>query len=171
VVNQGKFNSCTHKHTAYFWKRIMFWHYRGLNSGPHSTTWGTPSPLALVVFQIDSHALCSGRPRPQPLCFRPLTQLGYRHMTPCPASLLGWDLKNYLPKLASNCNPPNLCLPSNWDYGQDPLCPASIAKSLGSFQLTFTTHGKFMASGSSSHNTLSKSMSARFETRVLNPRP
>jgi hypothetical protein len=27
-----------------------------------------------------------------------------------------WGLVNYLPGLASNSDPPNLSLPSNWDY-------------------------------------------------------
>jgi hypothetical protein len=29
---------------------------------------------------------------------------------------LRWDLENFLPMLASNCEPPDLCLPSSQDY-------------------------------------------------------
>jgi hypothetical protein len=27
-----------------------------------------------------------------------------------------WGLSNYLPRLALNCNPPDLSLPNSWDY-------------------------------------------------------
>jgi hypothetical protein len=30
---------------------------------------------------------------------------------------------NYLPELASNHDPPDLCLLSSWDYGREPLAP------------------------------------------------
>jgi hypothetical protein len=35
-----------------------------------------------------------------------------------PSYLAYWDgdLANFLPRLASNCDPPNLCLLSSWDY-------------------------------------------------------
>jgi hypothetical protein len=32
-----------------------------------------------------------------------------------------WGLMNYLSRLASKCNPPNLSLPSNYDYRCEPL--------------------------------------------------
>jgi hypothetical protein len=31
---------------------------------------------------------------------------------------------NFLPELAFNLNPPNLCLLCSWDYSCEPLCPA-----------------------------------------------
>jgi hypothetical protein len=34
-------------------------------------------------------------------------------------------LENYLPGLASNHLPPDLCLPSSWDYRRGPLKPGS----------------------------------------------
>jgi hypothetical protein len=36
-----------------------------------------------------------------------------------------WGLVNYLPRLASNPNPPDLCLLSSWDYWHEPLAPGS----------------------------------------------
>jgi hypothetical protein len=39
-----------------------------------------------------------------------------------------WGLGNYLPRLASNCSSPDLCLPNSWDYGQEPLVPSKDAK-------------------------------------------
>jgi hypothetical protein len=35
---------------------------------------------------------------------------------------------NYLPRLASNLNPPDLCLLSSWDYRGEPLVPGSGIK-------------------------------------------
>jgi hypothetical protein len=32
---------------------------------------------------------------------------------------------NYLPRLALNHNPPDLCLLSSWDYRHEPLVPSS----------------------------------------------
>jgi hypothetical protein len=37
-----------------------------------------------------------------------------------------WGPANILPKLASNHNPPDLCLPSSQDYRREPLCSACI---------------------------------------------
>jgi hypothetical protein len=45
---------------------------------------------------------------------------------------------NYLPGLASNLDPPDLCILSNWDYRREPLGPSWLwfleydSKSLGS---------------------------------------
>jgi hypothetical protein len=33
-----------------------------------------------------------------------------------PSYWLGWGLVNYLPRLASNCDPPNLSLPNSSDF-------------------------------------------------------
>jgi hypothetical protein len=46
-------------------------------------------------------------------------------MPPCLAYWLQWGLLNFLPGLASNCDPPDLCLPSSWDNRNDSLIPAS----------------------------------------------
>jgi hypothetical protein len=35
--------------------------------------------------------------------------------------LLVWGLGNFLPRLVSNYDPPNLCLLCNWDYGCEPF--------------------------------------------------
>jgi hypothetical protein len=33
---------------------------------------------------------------------------------------------NYLPGLALNHAPPDLCILSSWDYRREPLCPAGL---------------------------------------------
>jgi hypothetical protein len=38
--------------------------------------------------------------------------------------LLRWGLANFLPRMASNHDPPNLYLPSNWDNRSEQLWPA-----------------------------------------------
>jgi hypothetical protein len=40
---------------------------------------------------------------------------------------------NYLPGLASNCDPPDLCLLSSWDYRHEPLAPSSSSLFLNEY--------------------------------------
>jgi hypothetical protein len=47
-----------------------------------------------------------------------------RHMSPCPACWLRWHLANFLPWLSWKCDPPDLCLLSNWSYRYELLCRA-----------------------------------------------
>jgi hypothetical protein len=37
-----------------------------------------------------------------------------------------WGLENYLPRLASNCDPPDLSLPTSYDYMCESLVPAPL---------------------------------------------
>jgi hypothetical protein len=39
---------------------------------------------------------------------------------------LRWTLVNFLPRLASNHDPSDLCFSSYWDYRHEPLLPASF---------------------------------------------
>jgi hypothetical protein len=52
----------------------------------------------LLIFWIESHALLKASPRLYSSYLWP----------PCLVYMLGWDLANFLPRLASNSNPPNL---------------------------------------------------------------
>jgi hypothetical protein len=47
---------------------------------------------------------------------------------------LRWSLKIFLPGLASNHCPPNLCLPSSWDYRCESLCPVKRQTVAGTWQ-------------------------------------
>jgi hypothetical protein len=47
-----------------------------------------------------------------------------KHVPPCLPYLLRNNLANFLPRLASNHDPPDICFLSNWDYRCEPLCPA-----------------------------------------------
>jgi hypothetical protein len=38
-----------------------------------------------------------------------------------------WSLTNFLPRLVSNYDPPDLCLPRSWDYSSKPLHPGDWA--------------------------------------------
>jgi hypothetical protein len=38
-----------------------------------------------------------------------------------------WALRSDLPRLASNCRPPDLSLPSGWGYRREPRSPAKIS--------------------------------------------
>jgi hypothetical protein len=94
-----------------------------LNQGLHllgkcSTTWATPPALfALVIFQVKS---CDSPLPFMALDHDPPTYAShcwdYRGTLPCLACWLRWELSNFLPGLALNCNPSDLCLQSNWDY-------------------------------------------------------
>jgi hypothetical protein len=43
----------------------------------------------------------------------------------CEGYFLRQGLKNYLPGLALNLDPPDLCLLSSWDYRREPPAPSS----------------------------------------------
>jgi hypothetical protein len=45
-------------------------------------------------------------------------------------------LANYLPRLTSNCNPPDLCLLSSKDYRREPLAPGPEIKAKYLLKLT-----------------------------------
>jgi hypothetical protein len=73
------------------------------------------SPFGIVIFETGSGFL------PWPACTVILlfTLGDDRHR---PSHWLKWGLINFLPRLASNHNPPNLCLPSSY-YRLELLCP------------------------------------------------
>jgi hypothetical protein len=48
----------------------------------------------------------------------------YKHIPSYPTYILkGGGLTNFMPRLALNCYPVDLCLPSSWDYRYEPPCP------------------------------------------------
>jgi hypothetical protein len=62
----------------------------------------------------------------------------YRQVPPCPASLLSCSL--FLPGLASNFHPLNLCLLGSWDYKCEPLCSPLFSLLSHAHTHTTTTH-------------------------------
>jgi hypothetical protein len=95
----------------------------------HSTTWATSPPFfALVIFQAGSHLFFFFLPRQActviflPSASHVARTIGTGHH----AQLIDWDggVTNFLPGMALNCNPPDLCLLSSWGYRHKPLCLA-----------------------------------------------
>jgi hypothetical protein len=83
----------------------------------------TSSPFC-ISFQVGSGAFCLGWPGQQSSYFSTSASSTAR-MTSiylC-VQLFPWngDLTNFLPYLASNLDPPNLCFPSSWNYKCEPL--------------------------------------------------
>jgi hypothetical protein len=50
--------------------------------------------------------------------------MNWRHAPLYPIYLLSWAFLTFLPRLASNCDMPNLYLLSIWDYRHEPQCLA-----------------------------------------------
>jgi hypothetical protein len=48
--------------------------------------------------------------------------------------------KLFAPGLALNCDPPDLCLLSSWDYRRDHQCPASDSILMLNCLLAFRSH-------------------------------
>jgi hypothetical protein len=82
--------------------------------GKCSTTWATFQPfLYLVIFQVGSKVFAQ-RPTSD-LTLPPMwVKSNMDHHT----QLINWDrgLTNFLSMLASNYNPPDLCLLNSWNY-------------------------------------------------------
>lgn len=74
----------------------------------------TPILSALVIFQIRSQTLV--QPYMVILLLTPLSVWDHKLILPCPVCLLRQVLPNFLPTLASNCNPPDFQLPNSWDH-------------------------------------------------------
>jgi hypothetical protein len=75
----------------------------------HYTTWATPSAF-FAFFLRQGLNLCLGQPEPGScyLCFP--AQLGWQACTITPSHWLKWDIMNFFPRLALNCDFPNLRL-------------------------------------------------------------
>jgi hypothetical protein len=72
--------------------------------------------FVLVIFQVGSCIFAWDQPQTQSSYLYLLCNWDHRNAPPYPAFWLKWSLVNFLPRLASNLNPLNLCLPSSWDY-------------------------------------------------------
>jgi hypothetical protein len=71
-------------------------------------------------FLLESCVFCQQPTWTTMLLLMPPKYLDYRCVPPCQASWLRWSLANFLPRLTSSCNPPDLCFISSWDYRNVP---------------------------------------------------
>jgi hypothetical protein len=70
-----------------------------------------PSSFCIVIFQIESHFYTWAGMDHDPPIYRSWNDRG---IPPCPAFYwLRWGLANFLSRLASNLDPPNVFLPSS----------------------------------------------------------
>jgi hypothetical protein len=99
----------------------FFWWYWGLNSGLCTTTWAMlPALSALVIFffWIGCLQFCLGHLGQRSLYLYLLSSWA---CTTTPNLLIEMGgLTKLLPRLALNCNPPDLCFQSSWDYRLEP---------------------------------------------------
>jgi hypothetical protein len=86
--------------------------------GGSSTMRHSTSPFTLCIFQAGPHIFA----RNWLITLLPMASrvARLRSGPPCPACLLSWGLANLFLRLVSNCNPPDRCLSSNWDYRHEP---------------------------------------------------
>jgi hypothetical protein len=85
----------------------------------------TPSSFCFSYFSNRVLSLCPGCPglRSSYLCFPHSS--GDRHALSHTTSLAEMGVVKFLPGLAYNCDPPDLRLPSRWDYRCVTLCSAA----------------------------------------------
>jgi hypothetical protein len=91
--------------------------------------------FAFIIFQIKSLVFVPGWPGLQSSYFSFPHSWDDRHTTMSSFYWLRWDLTNFLPKLG-NCDPPNLCFPSSWDYMHELPCPVPFGLCFDRFHLS-----------------------------------
>jgi hypothetical protein len=102
---------------------FFVWQCQYLNAGlalaDCSTIWAMPPPLCwLSLFWIyRAWLFCPGHPGSQSSYFTPPAIAEVTGMPPCPA-VFHWDRvsKTFSPRLSWNHDPPNLSLPSSYNY-------------------------------------------------------
>jgi hypothetical protein len=106
--------------TIFFFQQVLGFERRGSRlRGRCSATWYTPPALfTLVIFKIWSCIVAwliwTISLLPMPSTYASSSWLG--SLPQLLACWFWWSLSNVLPRLASNCNPPDLCLPNSWVY-------------------------------------------------------
>jgi hypothetical protein len=101
----------------------------------HFTIWATPGPFCFSYFSDRVPARAGLNYNPTYLCL--LCSGDYKHVPSLLVYWWNWGLTNFLPRLASNCISPNLCLPRSWDYSHESPYPA--INLMNSLLLEFST--------------------------------
>jgi hypothetical protein len=105
---------------------VLGFELRALNLlGRCSTFWAIMPPHLFLLWCLKFFSGASLGLWPFHICFLPCN---WDHSTepPCLTSLLRWNLTNFLPRSAFNCDSPNLYLLNVWDYRHKLPCPAPI---------------------------------------------
>jgi hypothetical protein len=109
----------------YFFLSVLEFEFRAFHLlGSCSTTWDTPPAIfALVISEMWSCFLARQSRTMNFLFYTSPCNWDYKHIPLCPALFCWNGILQILPRLESNCGPPDLSLPSSKNYRYEPPAP------------------------------------------------